>query len=302
MEPAMVSQVRRFNRIVTQRVGALDDRFHGRDLPLGEARLLWEIGPEGCELRTLRARVDLDSGYLSRMLRSLETAGLVSVEPGEDRRVRVARLTAAGLDEREVLDQRSDDAAESLLEPLTGGQRERLVDAMREVERLMTASMVVVEEVDPADPAAQYCLREYGAELGRRFEMGFDPAHISPGDYRRPHGLMLLATLAGEPVGCGALWFHPGAPPDIKRMWVSPHARGLGLGRRLLAELEARVPGDVVRLETNRALAEAIAMYRSAGYVEIAPFNDERYAHHWFEKRLTRAPSGARRPRASTPR
>jgi ribosomal protein S18 acetylase RimI-like enzyme len=97
---------------------------------------------------------------------------------------------------------------------------------------------------------------------------------------------MLLATLSGEPVGCGALWFHPGEPPDIKRMWVSPQARGLGLGRRLLAELEARVEGGVIRLETNRALVEAIAMYRSAGYVEIEPFNDERYAHHWFEKRL----------------
>jgi DNA-binding MarR family transcriptional regulator/GNAT superfamily N-acetyltransferase len=286
MQPAMVAQVRRFNRIVTQRVGALDDHFHGRDRPLGEARLLWEIGTDGCELRALRARVDLDSGYLSRMLRSLESAGLVTVEPGEDRRVRVARLTPAGVAERELLDRRSDEVAESLLAPLSVSQQQRLVGAMRDVERLMTASMVIVEEVDPGDPRAQFCLREYGAELARRFEMGFDPAHISPGDYRRPNGLMLLATLAGEPVGCGALWFHPGEPPDIKRMWVSPQARGLGLGRRLLAELEARVEGDVIRLETNRALSEAIAMYRSAGYVEIEPFNDERYAHHWFEKRL----------------
>jgi DNA-binding MarR family transcriptional regulator/ribosomal protein S18 acetylase RimI-like enzyme len=282
----MVAQIRRFNRIVTQRVGALDDHFHGLDRPLGEARLLWEIGPDGCELRTLRARVDLDSGYLSRMLRNLERDGLVAMEAGADKRVRIARLTPAGLEERAELDRRSDEVAEGLLQPLTARQRERLVAAMRDVERLMTASMVLVEEVDPGDPRAQFCLREYGAELSRRFEMGFDPAHISPGDYRRPHGLMLLATLAGEPVGCGALWFHPGEPPDIKRMWVSPGARGLGLGRRLLAELEARVDGDLVRLETNRALAEAIAMYRSAGYVEIAPFNDERYAHHWFEKRL----------------
>ncbi len=282
----MVAQIRRFNRIVTQRVGALDDHFHGLDRPLGEARLLWEIGPDGCELRTLRARVDLDSGYLSRMLRSLERDGLVTIEPGADKRVRVARLTPAGLVERAELDRRSDQAAEGLLEPLTDRQRERLVASMRDVERLMTASMVAVEEVDPGDPRAQFCLREYGAELSRRFEMGFDPAHISPDDYRRPNGLMLVATLAGEPVGCGALWFHPGEPPDIKRMWVSPHARGIGLGRRLLAELEARVEGDVIRLETNRALEEAIGMYRSAGYVEVAPFNDERYAHHWFEKRL----------------
>ena len=69
-------------------------------------------------------------------------------------------------------------------------------------------------------------------------------------------------------------------------MWVAADARGLGVGRRLLAELEARAQAPVVRLETNRALTEAIAMYRAAGYAEVAPFNDERYAHHWFEKRL----------------
>jgi ribosomal protein S18 acetylase RimI-like enzyme len=72
-------------------------------------------------------------------------------------------------------------------------------------------------------------------------------------------------------------------------MWVAPAARGLGLGRRLLRELEdeARRRGaTAIRLETNRTLGEAIALYRSAGYVEIDPFNDEPYAHHWFEKPL----------------
>src|ERR1700737_3477624 len=110
MDLAAVSKMRRFNRIVTQRVGALDDRFLGGDRPLGEARLLWEIGAEGCDLRSLRARLDLDSGYVSRLLRTLEAAGLVRVEPGEpDRRVRTARLTRAGLRERAALDRRADD-------------------------------------------------------------------------------------------------------------------------------------------------------------------------------------------------
>src|SRR5256714_12378214 len=124
----MVSQVRRFNRIVTQRVGALDDHFLSRDRPLGEARLLWEIGRDGCDVRSLRARLDLDSGYLSRLLRSLESAGLVVVEHGErDRRVRAARLTPAGLAERAALDRGADELAEFLLEPLSDPQRERLV-------------------------------------------------------------------------------------------------------------------------------------------------------------------------------
>jgi len=69
-------------------------------------------------------------------------------------------------------------------------------------------------------------------------------------------------------------------------MWVADTARGLGLGRRMLAELEARCPGPVVHLETNGSLAEAIALYRSAGYTEVEPFNDEPYADLWFEKRL----------------
>jgi ribosomal protein S18 acetylase RimI-like enzyme len=83
--------------------------------------------------------------------------------------------------------------------------------------------------------------------------------------------------------------FHRGAPAELKRMWVAEHVRGLGIGRRLLAELEGRAAAAgarAVRLETNKALAEAIALYRSAGYREIDAFNSEPYAHHWFEKQL----------------
>src|SRR5690348_12382649 len=111
----MVAQVRSFNRLVTQSVGALQDRYLSRDLPLGEARLLWEVG-DGCDVRELRARLGLDSGYVSRLLRSLEQAGLVSVEPSSrDRRVRAVRLTAAGRRERRLLDRRSDELARTLL-------------------------------------------------------------------------------------------------------------------------------------------------------------------------------------------
>jgi DNA-binding MarR family transcriptional regulator/GNAT superfamily N-acetyltransferase len=293
MDRDAVAQVRRFNRVVTRRVGALDDRFLARDRSLGESRLLWEIGADGCDLRTLRARLGLDSGYLSRLLRSLERAGLVAVEPtAADRRVSTARLTLAGRRERELLDERSDELAESFLEPLTEPQRDRLVRAMADVERLLTVGLVAIEPRDPADPQAQHCLREYVMELDRRFAAGFDPERsISAAAYelRPPAGLLLVASLASEPVGCGALKFHADAPTEIKRMWVAESARGLGLGRRLLTELEARAaagPSPIVRLETNGALAEAIALYRSAGYGEVAPFNDEPYAHHWFEKRL----------------
>jgi len=288
----MVSQVRSFNRTVTQRIGALNDAFLSRDRPLGQARLLWEIGLDGSDVRRLRSRLDLDSGYLSRLLRALESDGLVIVEPsGADGRVRTVRLTSAGLAERAVLDQRSDEAAAAILGPLSSRQRTRLVQSMAETERLLTASAVEVTERDPRDPGARSCLQAYFGEIGGRFDGGFDPARslISDDEMTPPAGLFLVASLHGEPVGCGGIRFHDGAPAYIKRMWVSPAVRGLGLGRRLLAELEARAvsrPASAVQLETNRTLGEAIAMYRSAGYQEVAPFNDEPYAHHWFEKTL----------------
>ena len=292
----MVSQLRRFNRVVTQRVGALNDRFLSRDRSLGEARLLWEIGAKGSDVRALRADLDLDSGYLSRLLRSLEAAGLVTVGPKEsDRRVRIAVLTPAGIAERAELDRRSDELAASLLEPLGERQRSRLVAAMADVERLLTATMVVVEALDPAHPHARHCAAAYYTELDRRFDAGFDPARSLTADddeLRPPAGLLLVASLHGEPVGCGALKFHGDEPTELKRMWVAGSARGLGLGRRLLSELEAhagRHGAQVVRLETNRSLVEAIALYRSAGYTEVPPFNDEAYAHHWFEKKIVSA-------------
>jgi GNAT superfamily N-acetyltransferase len=163
---------------------------------------------------------------------------------------------------------------------------------MAEVERLLDASAIVTGVRDPRDPDARRCLRAYVDELAGRFDGGFDPARsISAADHEMtpPAGLFLVATLHGAPAGCGALKFHPGAPAEVKRMWVASAVRGLGLGRRLLAELEARAVAEgvrVLRLETNQALTEAISLYRAAGYREVPAFNDEPYAHHWFEKSL----------------
>jgi ribosomal protein S18 acetylase RimI-like enzyme/DNA-binding MarR family transcriptional regulator len=288
-----IGGVRRFNRVVTQRVGALQEAYLARGRSLGLDRVLWEIGLDGCDVRSLRARLDLDSGYLSRLLRSLESSGLVRVErSGGDGRVRIARLTKEGVAEREVLDRRSDELAVSILEPLSERQQKRLVAAMDEVSRLLTASMVRVGVVDPRRPDAQYCVQSYFAELGRRFDAGFDHTRSISADNAEltlPAGLLLMATLHIEPVGCGGLKLHGAEPAEIKRMWVSPEARGLGLGRRLLTELEREAiahGAPAVRLETNRNLTEAIALYRAAGYREVPAFNTEPYAHHWFEKSL----------------
>jgi DNA-binding MarR family transcriptional regulator/GNAT superfamily N-acetyltransferase len=288
-----IAQVRRFNRVVTQRVGALNDQYLARGRSLGASRILWEIGREGCEVRSLRSRLGLDSGQASRLLRTLESDGLVELAPSPlDARIRFARLTPAGVIERDLLDERSDELARSILTALDERRRDELVAAMRTVERLTTASMVELRTVDPAGADARRCLRAYFAELNRRSELAFDPARgtsAEPHELRAPAGAFLIAYLRDEPIGCGALKHHPGGPAEIKRMWVAESARGLGIGRRLLHELErlAREAGALaVRLDTNRALVEAIAMYSSSGYREIPRFNDEPFAHHWFEKPL----------------
>jgi GNAT superfamily N-acetyltransferase len=215
----------------------------------------------------LRSRLGLDSGYLSRLLRSLEAAGLARVSPSAaDRRIRVARLTAAGRRERARLDERSDELARSLLTPLTPEQRERLVRAMRDVERLLVASSVEIKPVDPEHADARYCLAEYVAELNRRSTRRFDPsvgATALPHEVRPPAGQFFVAYLHGEAIGCGAVKHHADAPAEIKRMWIAPRARGLGLGRRLLQTLEACAlagRAEVAHIETSAVLTEALSL------------------------------------------
>ena len=293
MEQFLVEQVRSFNRTITERVGVLNDHYLGRDHPLGEARLLYEIGDAGVSVRNLRRRLGLDSAYVSRLLRSLEQQGLVVVQPTEaDNRVRFVQLTEAGRQERAELDRRADTFARSMLEPLSESQRLKLGTAMAQVEQLLLASMVQISTTDPLSPDAIWCFAQYFSELATRFDTGFDPSRsisAQATELTYPEGVLLLAYLREEPVGCGAVKFHATGIGEIKRMWVAPRARGLGLGRRLLLVLEdaaREAHMSIVHLETNRNLSEAIQLYRRTGYLEVDPFNDEPYAHHWFEKHL----------------
>jgi DNA-binding MarR family transcriptional regulator/N-acetylglutamate synthase-like GNAT family acetyltransferase len=293
MTERQIEQVRRFNRIVTQHVGALEESYLRRGRPLGQARLLHEIGPDGLEVRSLRDRLKLDSGYVSRLLRALEGQGLVETQSGKgDGRVRRAVLTPKGRAERDTYDALSDDLAASFLAPLDPGQRERLVSAMAEVERLLRAGAVELRLEAADSPAAQSCLEQYFKELAERFEVGFDPARsnsASVAEMTPPAGFFMVAWLDGQPAGCGALKVSDALTGEIKRMWTSQSSRGLGIARKVLRSLEekAREVGLArLHLETNRTLTEAQALYRREGYEEVAPFNSEPYAHHWFEKRL----------------
>ena len=297
METTQIGQVRSFNRAVTRRVGALDASYLSRGRPLGEARLLFEIGMAGSiGLHSLRERLALDSGYLSRLLRKLEGDGLVEIGRDDgDGRARLALLTAAGEAEYAAYERLSDDLASDILRPLNASQRERLVYAMAEVERLLRAGSVSVnlEAADSAD--AQACLEQYYAELARRFPEGFDPlagSNFDPVEMSPPNGWFVVARLEGAPVGCGALkTLEPGVG-EVKRVWTSCEARGLGVASRVmdrLEELALEVGFKLVRLDTNGALKEAQAMYAARGYRAIARYNDNPYAEHWFAKSVGQA-------------
>src|SRR5690606_35514844 len=261
MERRFIEQVRSFNRAVTLGTGALNDSYLGRGRPLGQARLLFEIGPRGSNIRSLRERLGLDSGYASRLIRSLETDGLIVVESDNaDRRRRLVRLTAKGLGERAAYDALSDDLAKNLLNALNAAQRDRLVAAMAEVEKLMTAASVTIDAEPENSRDTRQCVAAYYRELDQRFDGGFDPGKGGySGKPANTPGVFLIARLNGHAIGCGALKSLDDSTGEIKRMWVAPEARGLGIACRLLEALEdqARRSGfSRVVLDTNRSLAE----------------------------------------------
>ena len=286
-----VERVRSFNRLVTVRVGALNDSYLGRGRPLGQARLLFEIGPDGAELAALRQRLELDSGYLSRLLRLLEEDGLAMLsDDATDRRRRRVALTPKRLAEHSAYDALSDDFARQMLNPLSGSQRTRLVAAMREVESLLAASAVTIETAREDSSDARECLASYFSELEARFGQRFD---LAKGGTHQPlpgaPDCFLIARLEGRPVGCAGLRALDADTAEIKRMWVAQEARGLGLARRMLTALEDRARDAgmrSVRLDTNRTLTEARSLYEKSGYKEIERYNDNAYADFWFEKLL----------------
>jgi DNA-binding MarR family transcriptional regulator/GNAT superfamily N-acetyltransferase len=291
MGDEQVRQIRSFTRVVTQIVRALEASYLDQGRPLRKARLLFEISRNGSDARRLREGLGLDSGYLSRLVRSLGAQGLVEV--CGDRRLRRVALTEKGLAELAAYESLSDRLASSILAPLAAGQRCRLVAAMAEVERLLEAASVEFALEPPTSADAEACLDQYYRELAARFEGGFDPiaagAAASASDMIPPQGFFLVAKLRGAAVGCGGVGRAGFMTGEIKRVWIAPKSRGVGLATRLIAELEARARAlglSTLRLDTNSALKEAQNLYRKLGYREVARFNANPYAHHWFEKLL----------------
>jgi DNA-binding MarR family transcriptional regulator len=286
-----VSRVRRFNRAVTSAVGALDTSFLGRGRPLGAARVLNAIGHGRSDVADIRDYLGLDSGLMSRLLRNLEDEGLIETHAhDDDARRRVASLTRAGKREFAAYEDLSNTQAEDFL--ARNSQREALLAAMDLIASALTRDRIALTEMDPRSDGARYCLAEYYAELGRRFKQGFDVSlsrDPDAKDMRRPRGSFIVAMSDTLPIGCVGLKGTDHGYAEIKRLWVAPAARGLGLGKRLMdtAEQAARSLGiSLLRLDTNSALPEAGQLYRTTGWREIPRFNDDPYPDLFFEKGL----------------
>ena len=287
-----IARLRRFNRVVTREIGALDLSYLGRGRPLSTARVLHMIRPEGTDIAVIRQTLRFDSGLLSRLLRALEKEGLVVVKPDPtDRRRRIAHLTAAGLAEWQVYDQLGHDKAKAVFDR-AGSRQQALIDAMDLIATVMLQDDVDIRDADPDDPAALSCLSAYYQMLLDSFAL-FTPEMLplplpDAARYRGPNGAFLVAWSDDLPIGCVSLRpLEPGVG-EVKRLWVHPTARGQGLARRLMRALETRARDmgmTRLQLDTNTALSDAVALYRSDGWTDIAAYTTAP-ANLWMAKRL----------------
>ena len=273
-------------------MGALDSSFLGRGRPLGAARTLWAIGEGGTDVAEIRETLRLDSGLMSRLLRSLEAEGLITTETSrDDRRRRIARLTPAGQAEKAEYDRLNDVLATGIL-TRAARDPEALLAAMDLVATILSRDRIAIAQADPEAPEARACLSAYFRLLTERIP-GIPAAHVPQPDpdaglFRAPLGAFLVARTDGATLGCVSLKHVDGDIGEIKRLWVAPTARGLGLARRLMTEAEAtaRALGKTrLILDTNENLTEAIALYRADGWTPIAPYSTFP-ATHWFGKDL----------------
>lgn len=228
---------------------------------------------------------------MSRLLRGLEKEGLiVTTSSLDDARRRLVSLTSAG--EREFLayESISNERAELLLDK--HGYRDALLSALDLVASALTSDQVEFCVKDPGADSSHYCLEQYYQELADTFEGGFDVTRSrdpTPEQMMAPHGAFLVALSDGLPIGCVGLKGTGNGEAEIKRLWISPAARGQGLAYRLMDKVEVqarKLSITTLRLDTNRALSGAMHLYQRMGWTEIERFNDDPYADFFFERTL----------------
>lgn len=286
-----IQRIRRLNRILSRQTGALNQSFLGRGRPLNAARVLWSLAQGKTEVSEIRADLDLDSGLMSRLLRSLEDEGLIETRPGEtDARKRTVRFTPAGYEEFKAYDHLSDEVAAKVLENYADQQK--LLEAVDLVASVYGREHIEIIEVDPEDPRFVTCVQSFEREVTEDLNITFSLAKTGTADLstlRPPKGVCLVALSEDMPIASASVKAHGTGEGEVKRVWVHPSARGLGLSSRMMRQLEERARGFGMRrlvLDTHGKLQAALALYRRSGWVEIDRYNDNPYAQHFFEKHL----------------
>lgn len=291
MDQHQINRFRKFSRAVAVEIGALEDSFLNRGRSLGSARVLTAIGYGHANVSDIRTVLDLDTGLLSRLLRGLEAEGLIETRPNPaDLRGRICELTPQGQAEFDVYETLSNERAAGILAKHKNVRH--LLDAMDTITVALSRDDIVFHEVDYASDVATKCLHAYAVELSKRFKKDFDLKNAGDPDLsqmKHPHGTFVVAQLDDMPLGCVGIKGNGTAVAEVKRMWIAPSARGLGLARRLMttAEEAARALAiSTLRLDTNRLLFEAVSLYQNLGWTEIDRFNDDPYPDMFFEKQL----------------
>lgn len=286
-----LQRIRRLNRILSRQSGALNQSFLGRGRPLNAARVLWSLSQGKSEVSDIRADLELDSGLMSRLLRSLEEDGLIEVRAGEkDARKRTVTFTQAGREEFAVYDKLSDDVAAKVLANYDAQQK--LLEAVDLVASVYGRDHIEIIEVDPEDKRFVDCTQSFAREVTEELNIPFSLEKTGTTDLstlRPPKGICLLALSEDMPVGSVSVKAHADAEGEVKRMWIHPSARGLGLSTRMMRQLEdhARSFGMTrLVLDTNGKLTAALGLYQKSGWSEIERYNDNPYAQHFFEKWL----------------
>ena len=292
-----IDAVRRFNRFYTRRIGALQQGYMGSPFPLPQARVLYELGQRGvCTASELGAELDLDLGYLSRLLQSLRRQAVVQGEPSREdaRRVRLS-LTPKGRKAYQLLDTRSRDLVAGMLGKLAAPEQARLVGALQAVETVLqhgpgSESQITLRSHRPGDMGwvVHAHGRLYFEERGwdERFEAlvaGIAKDFIERLDPSRER--CWIAEMDGEPVGCVFAVEQSRSVAKLRLLLVEPKGRGRGLGRRLVEECIAFARAKGYRrlvLWTQSNLAAARAIYRKTGFRKI---KEEKHAS--FGVRLT---------------
>jgi len=257
----------------------VDTSFSGRGRPLGAARVLHLVRPEGTDVGFIRSRLNLDSGLMSRFLRALERESLIETEADPtDRRRIIARLTALGQVEVAAYLSIINSQASALLSR-AGSRANEVLAAMDLIATLLNRDQGEIRPADPEAPEAIACQSAYFTELAARVPHAGAESFPLPDPeadrYRPPQGRFLIAWSDEMPVACVALKPLDREAAEVKRLWVADSARGQGLARRMMSAIEAEARGmglQSLKLETNHVLGEAFALYRATGWVEVAPF------------------------------